>query len=60
MDTRGLEYRVAVATRLAALLPVAASLVGALLMIFIGLKETALAFWTQFTGDTGAWPRSSW
>ncbi len=56
MDTQPVERKIAVGARLATLAAVAASTVGALLMIFIGLEETARAVWTQVTREPGALP----
>ena len=56
MDTQPWERRIAMGARAATLLAVGASSIGALLMIFIGLEETAHAFWTQITRKPGTLP----
>ena len=56
MDTQPLERKFAIGARLATLLAVGASTVGALLMIFIGLEDTAKAVWIQITREPGALP----
>lgn len=58
MDTSGLERRIAVTVRWLTLLAVLASTVGALLMLAIGLQETAMAFRVQLTEVPGPLPAS--
>ena len=58
MDTSSFERRVAVTVRWLTLLAVLASTVGALLMIAIGLQETAMAFQVQFASDGNPLPAS--
>ncbi len=56
MDTQQIERKVAIGARTATLFAVAASTVGALLMIFIGVEETVQAFTTRITQETGDLP----
>jgi uncharacterized membrane protein YqhA len=58
VDTSSVERRVAVTVRWATLLAVLASTVSAILMIGIGLQETAMAFQVQFTGGDNPLPAS--
>ena len=58
MDTSPFERQIAVTVRWFTLLAVLASTVGALLMMVIGLQETALAFRVQIAEDGGALPAS--
>lgn len=54
MDTRRIERQVAVGARFVTFVAVAASSLGALLMIFIGLRETVMAFREQLVRESGA------
>jgi uncharacterized membrane protein YqhA len=56
MDTTELERRIAIGTRWFTLLAVLASSLGAILMIVIGLQETARAFQIQLGQATDALP----
>jgi uncharacterized membrane protein YqhA len=56
MDTQPIERKFAIGARIATLLAVGASTIGALVMIVIGLEETAIAVWTQLTREPGALP----
>lgn len=58
MDTMPFERRIAVGARWLTILAVLATSVGALLMILIGLQETALAFRVQFLPEPGPLPAS--